>query len=141
MNVAQIKVFSFSCTFYAFKIPTGQMMLNNLIHTFFNTTKLLSLLLVVGTFIHRQRIPMPPPNDDQFYNIYHFNINQQMVLLSRTFTVTNCDSFTRNFLTKLGVRLNNPAAVPDDPYSNLREQVGVRLRNCFFFVIQCFPFS
>ncbi|XP_037644734.1 EF-hand domain-containing family member C2 [Sebastes umbrosus] len=76
-----------------------------------------------GTFIHRQRIPMPPPNDDQFYNIYHFNINQQMVLLSRTFTVTNCDSFTRNFLTKLGVRLNNPAAVPDDPYSNLREQL------------------
>ncbi|XP_070694381.1 EF-hand domain-containing family member C2 [Pempheris klunzingeri] len=76
-----------------------------------------------GTLIHRQRIPLPPPNDDQFYNIYHFNVNQQMVLYSRTFTVTNCDSFTRNSLTKLGVRLNDPATVPDDPYSNLREKI------------------
>ncbi|XP_059198699.1 EF-hand domain-containing family member C2 [Centropristis striata] len=75
-----------------------------------------------GTFIRRQRVPLPPPNEDQFYNIFHFNINQQMVLFSRTFTVTNCNSFTRNFLTRLGVRLNNPAAVPDDPYSNLRQQ-------------------
>ncbi|XP_040004665.1 EF-hand domain-containing family member C2 [Xiphias gladius] len=75
-----------------------------------------------GTFIRRHRIPLPPPNDDQFYNIFHFNINQQMVLHSRTFTVTGCDSFTRNFLTKLGVRLNDPTTVPDDPYCSLREQ-------------------
>ncbi|KAF3843665.1 hypothetical protein F7725_002514 [Dissostichus mawsoni] len=45
-----------------------------------------------------------PHDDDQFYNIFHFNLNQQMVLYARTFTVTNCDSFTRNFLTKLGRR-------------------------------------
>ncbi|KAK2840356.1 hypothetical protein Q5P01_014096 [Channa striata] len=76
-----------------------------------------------GTFIHRHRIPLPPPNDDQFYNVFHFNLNQQMVLYSRVFTLTNCDSFTRNFLAKLGVRLNDPAAVPDDPYSNLREEI------------------
>ncbi|XP_031156685.1 EF-hand domain-containing family member C2 [Sander lucioperca] len=76
-----------------------------------------------GTFIRRQRVPLPPPNDDQFYNIFHFNLDQQMVLYSRTFTVTNCDTFTRNFFSKLGVRLNNPAAVPADPYSNLRQQI------------------
>ncbi|KAM6934882.1 EF-hand domain-containing family member C2 [Xenentodon cancila] len=75
-----------------------------------------------GTLIRRHRVPLPPPNDDQFYNVYHFNINQQMVLYSRTFTVTNCDSFTRNFLTKLGVQLNEPTNVPDDPYCNLRKQ-------------------
>nr|XP_033472943.1 EF-hand domain-containing family member C2 [Epinephelus lanceolatus] len=76
-----------------------------------------------GIFIRRQRVPLPPPDDDQFYNIFHFNINQQMVLYSRTFTVTNCDAFTRSFLTKLGLRLNNPASVPDDPYCSLREQI------------------
>ncbi|XP_067373326.1 EF-hand domain-containing family member C2 isoform X2 [Channa argus] len=76
-----------------------------------------------GTFIHRHRIPLPPPNDDQFYNVFHFNLNQQMVLYSRTFTLTNCDSFTKNFLTKLGVRLNDSAPVPDDPYSNLRKEI------------------
>ncbi|XP_047457110.1 EF-hand domain-containing family member C2 [Mugil cephalus] len=76
-----------------------------------------------GTLIRRHRIPLPPPNDDQFYNIFHFNINQQMVLYSRTFTLTNCDTFTRNFLTKLGVVLNDPATIPKDPYSNLREEI------------------
>uniref|UniRef100_A0A671TV70 EF-hand domain-containing family member C2 n=1 Tax=Sparus aurata TaxID=8175 RepID=A0A671TV70_SPAAU len=79
-----------------------------------------------GTLIRRQRVPLPPPDGDQFYNIFHFNINQQMVLYSRSFTLTNCDSFTRNFLTKLGVRLNGCATVPDDPYSNLREQKNMR---------------
>ncbi|XP_041856758.1 EF-hand domain-containing family member C2 [Melanotaenia boesemani] len=76
-----------------------------------------------GTLIHRHRIRLPPPNDDDFYNIFHFNINQQMVFYSRTFTLTNCDAFTRNFLTKLGVRLNDPATVPDDPFSKQREQL------------------
>ncbi|XP_034429183.1 EF-hand domain-containing family member C2 [Hippoglossus hippoglossus] len=76
-----------------------------------------------GIFIGRQRVPLPPPDDDQFYSAFHFNINQQMVLFSRTFTVTSCDSFTRNFLSKLGVILNEPATVPEDPYSKLREQI------------------
>ncbi|XP_061580290.1 EF-hand domain-containing family member C2 [Cololabis saira] len=75
-----------------------------------------------GTLIRRHRVPLPPPKDDQFYNVYDFNLNQQMVLYSRTFTLTNCDTFTRNFLTKLGVQLNEPINVPDDPYSNLRKQ-------------------
>ncbi|XP_023249211.1 EF-hand domain-containing family member C2 [Seriola lalandi dorsalis] len=81
-----------------------------------------------GTLIRRHRIPLPPPDDDQFYNISHFNLNQQMVLYSRTFTVTSCDSFTRNFLTKLGVHLNDPTTVPDDPYSNLREQAEKNMK-------------
>ncbi|XP_074551236.1 EF-hand domain-containing family member C2 isoform X2 [Halichoeres trimaculatus] len=76
-----------------------------------------------GTFIRRQRIPLPPPDDDQFYNIFHFNVNQQMVLHSRIFILTDCDSFTRNFLTKLGVHVNDSTTVPEDPYSNLREQI------------------
>ncbi|KAM9709843.1 EF-hand domain-containing family member C2 [Menidia menidia] len=76
-----------------------------------------------GTLIRRHRIPLPQPNDDEFYNIFHFNINQQMELYSRIFTVTDCDAFTKNFLTKLGVKLNDPAAVPDDPYSKMRTQL------------------
>lgn len=78
---------------------------------------------MTGTLIHRHRVPLPPPDDNQFYNVYHFNINQQTVLYNRTFTITDCDPFTRNFLTKLGVRLNAPASIPDDPYSKLREEV------------------
>lgn len=46
-----------------------------------------------------------------------------MVLYSRTFTITSCDPFTRNFITRLGVILNEPSTVPDDPYTQHRQQV------------------
>uniref|UniRef100_A0A672ICX8 EF-hand domain (C-terminal) containing 2 n=1 Tax=Salarias fasciatus TaxID=181472 RepID=A0A672ICX8_SALFA len=75
-----------------------------------------------GTLICRQRIPLPPPNQERFYNIFHFNINHQVVLFSRTFTVTNCDTFTRDFLRRQGVLLNAPAEAPADPYCSLRQQ-------------------
>nr|XP_023656606.1 EF-hand domain-containing family member C2 [Paramormyrops kingsleyae] len=76
-----------------------------------------------GTLIRRHRIPLPPPKDDQFYSVRHFNINQEIVLYSRTFMVTDCDAFTHNFLRKLGVRLNPPAPTPEDKYSILRRQM------------------
>ncbi|XP_061917651.1 EF-hand domain-containing family member C2 isoform X1 [Entelurus aequoreus] len=76
-----------------------------------------------GTLIRRQRIPLPPPNEDQFFNVFHFNLNQEIVLFSHTFTTTNCDQFTRNFLTKCGVILNDPIPVPEDPYRSLREKI------------------
>lgn len=78
---------------------------------------------ITGTLIRRHRISLPPPNDDQFYNVHHFNINQEMVLYSRTFKITDCDPFTRNFLRKLGVRINPTDNVPEDPYSKLRQEV------------------
>ncbi|XP_029495193.1 EF-hand domain-containing family member C2 [Oncorhynchus nerka] len=76
-----------------------------------------------GTLIRRHRIPLPPPDDECFYTVHDFNINQQMVLYSRTFMVTDCDPFTRNFLRKMGVRLNPPTSTPLDPYSNLRQEM------------------
>ncbi|XP_029112636.1 EF-hand domain-containing family member C2 [Scleropages formosus] len=76
-----------------------------------------------GTLIHRHRIPLPSPDDDQFYTVYHFNLNQDVVLYSRTFRIADCDPFTRTFLQKLGVRLNPPDSVPEDPYSKLRKQM------------------
>ncbi|XP_017326304.1 EF-hand domain-containing family member C2 isoform X1 [Ictalurus punctatus] len=76
-----------------------------------------------GTLIRRHRIPLPPPDDDQFYNLHHFNINQEMVLYSRTFMITDCDPFTHNFLRKMGVRLNVLGATPTDPYTKLRQEL------------------
>ncbi|KAL2081357.1 hypothetical protein ACEWY4_023210 [Coilia grayii] len=81
-----------------------------------------------GTLIRRHRISLPPPDDDQFYNVHHFNINQEMALYSRTFKITDCDPFTRNFLRKLGVRLNQTDSTPEDPYSNLRQQMEESMR-------------
>ncbi|XP_070539329.1 EF-hand domain-containing family member C2-like [Ptychodera flava] len=74
-----------------------------------------------GTLIRRHRIPLPPPNDDQFYTVEDFNVGKEINLYSRTFKITSCDQFTYNFLRKLGVRVSLPADTPDDPYTSHRK--------------------
>lgn len=83
--------------------------------------------LYAGTLIRRSRIPLPAPNEDQFYNLHHFNINQEMVFHSRTYVITDCDPYTHNFLMKMGVRLNAPGTAPIDPYTKLRQEVSMWL--------------
>lgn len=74
-----------------------------------------------GTIISRHRIPRPPPYDDTFYTIEDFNVQREVQFYGRRYKIVGCDAFTRNFLTKLGVRVNDPSAVPDDPYKRLRD--------------------
>ncbi|XP_059739789.1 EF-hand domain-containing family member C2 isoform X5 [Bos taurus] len=75
-----------------------------------------------GIFIRRHRISLPPPNEDQFYTVHHFNVNTDIVFYGRTFKVYDCDAFTKNFLTKIGVKLNPPGQCPEDPYMKTRRE-------------------
>ncbi|XP_010612376.1 EF-hand domain-containing family member C2 [Fukomys damarensis] len=75
-----------------------------------------------GTFIRRHRISLPPPNDDQFYTVYDFNINIDIIFYGRTFKIYDCDKFTKNFLRKIGVKLNPPGQCPKDPYLKMRKE-------------------
>ncbi|CAM9629718.1 unnamed protein product [Bubo scandiacus] len=76
-----------------------------------------------GTIVRRHRIPLPPPHEDQFYTIDHFNINIEVILYARKYTIIDCDQFTKNFLRKMGVRLNPPTGRPDDPYTKERQKI------------------
>ncbi|XP_009861426.2 EFHC2 protein [Ciona intestinalis] len=76
-----------------------------------------------GTLIRRHRIPLPAPRDDEYYTVEHFNVGNELILYGRKFKLTDCDVFTKNFLRKLGVRVNTPDTVPKDPYSNLRNEM------------------
>ena len=44
--------------------------------------------LLTGTLIRRHRIPLPPPNDEEFYTVENFNVGQEIMLYSRTFKIT-----------------------------------------------------
>lgn len=46
------------------------------------------VLLLTGTLIRRHRIPLPSPNDEEFYTVENFNIGQEITLYSRTFKIT-----------------------------------------------------
>lgn len=76
-----------------------------------------------GTLIRRHRIPLPAPNDEEYYTVEHFNIGKQLTIYSRSFHITGCDNFTNNFLRKLGVRLNQPNVTPHDPYTKYRQEL------------------
>ncbi|XP_070146023.1 EF-hand domain-containing family member C2 isoform X2 [Ovis canadensis] len=75
-----------------------------------------------GIFIRRHRISLPPPNEDQFYTVHDFNVNIDIVFYGRTFKIYNCDAFTKNFLTKIGIKLNPPGQCPEDPYMKTRRE-------------------
>ncbi|KAK7478315.1 hypothetical protein BaRGS_00030467 [Batillaria attramentaria] len=74
-----------------------------------------------GTIIKRHRIPRPPPNDGDFYTIQQFNVGEEINLYSKVFKITDCDQFTRNFLTKMGIRIGPTQAPPEDPYQGSRK--------------------
>ncbi|XP_062039565.1 EF-hand domain-containing family member C2 [Lepus europaeus] len=78
--------------------------------------------LLQGVFIRRHRIPLPPPDDEQFYTVYHFNINIDIVFYGWKFKIYNCDAFTGNFLKKIGIKLNSPRQCPEDPYIKTRKK-------------------
>lgn len=74
-----------------------------------------------GIIINRHRIPRPKPYDDTFYSVEDFNIQKELEFYGKRFKLTDCDPFTRNFLTKIGVRVADPVEAPKDPYRGLRE--------------------
>ena len=80
-----------------------------------------------GTLIRRHRIPLPPPHDEEFYTVEHFNVGKEIQLYSKTFKITDCDEFTQNFIGKLGVRIGQQDSIPKDPYSNARKEVSMHI--------------
>ncbi|XP_071429650.1 EF-hand domain-containing family member C2 isoform X1 [Pithys albifrons albifrons] len=75
-----------------------------------------------GTILRRHRIRLPPPHEDQFYTVHHFNINIDVNFYSRIFKIVDCDLYTKNFLKKMGIRVNPPGTRPADPYITERQQ-------------------
>ncbi|OXB79748.1 UNVERIFIED_CONTAM: hypothetical protein H355_010216, partial [Colinus virginianus] len=83
--------------------------------------------IIQGTIVRRHRIPLPSPNEDQFYTIDHFNINTEVTFYARRYKIIDCDRFTKNFLRKMGFKLNPPGNCPDDPYTKERQKILDRM--------------
>ena len=97
----------------------------------------------VGTLIRRHRIPKPAPRDDEYYTAEDFNINCEINLYSKTFKITDSDDFTKNFLKKMGVRVNQPSDGPENPYTKYRKAVSLMLtllllfEKCEYLYLRC----
>lgn len=74
--------------------------------------------------MRRHRIHKPPPYEKCFYTVEDFNVGIDLELYGRVYRLVSCDQFTANFLRKLGVRVNEPEPIPDDPYTMHRISVS-----------------
>ncbi|CAF1268119.1 unnamed protein product [Adineta steineri] len=74
-----------------------------------------------GTILKRHRIPLAAPNDDRFYTYDQFNVGSEVSFYGRIYKLIDCDAFTRNFLTKLGVRVPPGFSAPEDPFLKHRQ--------------------
>ena len=45
-------------------------------------------VLRAGTLVRRHRIPLPPPDDDKFYTVEHFNVDTELTFYSKRFKIT-----------------------------------------------------
>nr|XP_029712249.1 EF-hand domain-containing family member C2-like [Aedes albopictus] len=75
-----------------------------------------------GCLVTRQRIPRPPPYDGEFTSLLDLNINHTVQLFDRVYTITGCDEFTRKFLNRLGISVQESVEPPIDPSTELRKK-------------------
>ncbi|ORZ31346.1 hypothetical protein BCR44DRAFT_1463879 [Catenaria anguillulae PL171] len=83
-----------------------------------------------GTLIRRHRIPVPnnDPHHRQYYLFSDLSVGQEITFYARTFKITGCDAFTRDFLANLGLSVPANEDLPNDPYEETRREILSRMR-------------
>ena len=67
-----------------------------------------------GVLIRRHRIPLAI-DAENFYTADYFNVGAELHFYGRKIMLTNCDKFTFNFLTQMGVKVGQSSQMPVDP--------------------------
>ncbi|KAL5109814.1 EF-hand domain-containing protein 1 [Taenia crassiceps] len=67
-----------------------------------------------GRILNRQRVPKNDLGD--YYTWKDLNIGINITIYGRVYRIANCDTFTQTFFKSEGVELNEPEAIPNDPY-------------------------
>ncbi|XP_043275434.1 EF-hand domain-containing family member C2-like [Venturia canescens] len=74
-----------------------------------------------GVLLRRQRIPLPSPVKNRYYDILDLNIGKEPEIFGRVYRIVDCDKFTRRFLTRMGIPVPDPIEIPNDHYNERRE--------------------
>lgn len=75
-----------------------------------------------GKLIKRQRLPKNDQGD-----IWHWkdiNNGMNITFYGKSFHITNCDKFTKDFLESEGIVVNDSESIPTDPYINRRAEAA-----------------
>lgn len=78
--------------------------------------------IIKGCLVSRQRITKPAPFCKDYVTLLDFNVDQTITLLDRVYHITDCDSYTRTFLQRLGIAVPMSVETPLDPSTELRRR-------------------
>jgi hypothetical protein len=78
--------------------------------------------IIKGCLVSRQRIQKPSPYNREHVSLLDLNVDQTITLLDRTYHITDCDLFTRNFLQRLGIAVPKSVDIPVDPTTEIRRR-------------------
>lgn len=53
----------------------------------------------------RQKIPCALPNHYDFISFHDLNVGKQVKIFDRVYIITDCDGFTRTFLSRAGIEV------------------------------------
>lgn len=75
-----------------------------------------------GCLVSRQKVRRPAPFQKEHLSILDVNVNVNIKILDRVYHLTDCDSFTRSFLQRLGIVVPSSVDIPIDPEIELRRR-------------------
>lgn len=82
------------------------------------------MFLFPGLIVNRQRVRLPPPRHQEFFDLLDFNVGREIELYGRMYKVVDCDNFTRVFLNRIGIAVPDSLKIPEDPYVKTRIKVA-----------------
>ncbi|XP_076024088.1 EF-hand domain-containing protein 1-like [Genypterus blacodes] len=68
-----------------------------------------------------QRRPMPKSEHGEYYHWRDLNLAVDLEVCGFTYHITQCDTFTKEFMERGGMILNDPEPMPMDPYTERRK--------------------
>nr|CCC90598.1 conserved hypothetical protein [Trypanosoma congolense IL3000] len=90
-----------------------------------------------GVFLKRQKVRADPrqreqfPNDE-FLTINHFNVGCCVRINCHDFFLYDCDAFTRDFLTEMGVEVGEPTGYPETSFMSQWKKQQERMQSANF---------
>ncbi|EDV98557.1 EF-hand domain-containing family member C2 [Drosophila grimshawi] len=85
--------------------------------------------IVQGCILHRQRVPKPPPCENEFISIIDLNVDRTVQIYDRNYHFVDCDRFTRDFLNKRGIVVPDPVMAAIDPAAGVSKRGQSRPSN------------
>jgi len=77
-----------------------------------------------GVFLKRHSLPMP--DGSRNYDEKDLNLGMNLSVYGRVFRIVDCDAFTRDFYSSIGINLNGPEEYPDDPFAKTRAMINMK---------------